>query len=301
MKRVIVILLIVLPVVAQALEREKLNSMLAAAAGAQSNAYLEARQAILDLGSDVLSALAQAAVDPALTWQQRLVARISYERIVRGADIEKLRRYDWRRHPQYKEDWERHILGSAYRLGIVVVPTCKEYGLWYYYLELRWKTTGELAIEPWDKRINESWTGWCVGALIEEPECTYLLKVLRDVLEADATLTDRFHGVRAFRSLLELKDADAVPVLVERYDVYFKQVVNVPEAFPGRHAQLYAGMFGSILSFADSRHAEMLEKFIAERPALAPLKEQVAEIRKRPAPPPRVEPPFRLGQERVKP
>jgi len=300
-KRVIVILLIVLPVVAQALEREKLNSMLAAAAGAQSNAYLEARQAILDLGGDVLSALAQAAVDPALTWQQRLVARISYERIARGADIEKLRRYDWRRHPDYHRRWEEDILGASAYLEKIIMPTCKEYGLWYYYLEMKWKLTGELAIDPFDSRINKQWIGWCVHSVWGEPEDYYFRRMLREALEADMMLTNGYKGVGAFRSLLQHKDADAVPILVERYDAYFKQVVNVPEAFPGRHAQLYAGMFGSILSFADSRHAEVLEKFIAERAALGPLKEQVAEIRKRPAPPPRVEPPFRLGQELVKP
>ena len=300
MKRVIVILMSVLPVVAQALEREKLNSMLAAAAGAQSNAYLEARQAILDLGSDVLSALAQAAVDPALTWQQRLVARISYERIARGADIEKLRRYDWRRHPDYHRRWEEDILGASAYLEKIIMPTCKEYGLWYYYLEMKWKLTGELAIDPFDSRINKQWIGWCVHSVWGEPEDYYFRRMLREALEADMMLTNGYKGVGAFRSLLQHKDADAVPILVERLPQYVK--VTGPSILTPSEIETSIGFrLKEILSFADSRHAEVLEKFIAERPALAPLKEQVAEIRKRPAPPPRVEPPFRLGQELVKP
>jgi len=54
-----------------------------------------------------------------------------------------------------------------------------------------------------------------------------------------------------------------------------------------------------MLSFADSRHADLLEKFISEKPALEPLKKRLAEVRARPAPLPQHEPPFRLGTNAV--
>ena len=78
-------------------------------------------------------------------------------------------------------------------------------------------------------------------------------------------------------------------------------MVTGTEVFPGANETTYRGMFKPILDFADSRHADLIEKFIAEHPALAPLKDQVAEIRKRPAPAARVEPPFRLGMQLVTP
>jgi len=302
MKRILVILLlIVLPVVAQALEREKLNSMLAAAAGAQSNAYLEARQAILDLGSDVLSALAQAAVDPALTWQQRLVARISYERIARGDDLKRWGEHDWMKDPEFDPAYLKPIVGPAFPMGKLVVSRSCEMGLWYHYVEIHWKNTQEYSIpSPHSSYWQKCWTHHLLATLADQPERFYLVRALIERLQQDSTLAvSRTQDY--YRYLLQHKDADAVPILVERYDAYFKHEVNGPEVFPGSYQITYRGMFTRILSFADSRHAEMLEKFIAERPVLGPLKGQVAEIRKRPAPPPRVEPPFRLGQERVKP
>ena len=53
------------------------------------------------------------------------------------------------------------------------------------------------------------------------------------------------------------------------------------------------------MAFADSRHADLLEKFMSEKPALEPLKKRLAEVRARPAPPPVTEPPFRLVNELV--
>lgn len=287
-----------LPFSVQALDRPQLDKLLATAAAATGSAYLDARQAVLDLGTNSLPLLTQAASDSGLTWQQRLAARICYERMTRGTDIEALRRYDWRTDPGYDRRWEEYIVGVRYRLGKIAVPKCVEVGLWYYYLELPWKNTAEYAIKPRDPRLNNTdifpdcWIGWCILALKEQPERYYLTKVLTERLDSDTLLSQPL-DLDYYKYLLFNKETNAVPVLVERYDAYSKHELEGPEAFPGRHEELYEGMFQPILEMADSRYASLLEKFIAGKPALAPLQDKLAEVRKRPAPPPLVEPPFR--------
>jgi hypothetical protein len=301
----IILLLCLVPFTVHGLNRPEIDKLLATAATAKGQPYLDARQAVLDLGTNALPLLAQAAVDAGRTWQQRLVARIFYERITRGADIESLRRYDWRTHPQYDKEWERNILGVGFSLGKVAVPKCAEVGLWYYYIELAWKETAEYAIEPRDSRINEtanfslSWLGWCVIALEGQPEHQYLVQALAERLESDASLSEPL-DLDYYRYLLRHQETNAVPVLVERYGAYNKHEdkENGLEVFPGARAITYRGVFKPILSFADSRHADLIAKFIDEKPALAPLKEKLDEVRKRPAPPPLVEPPFRLNHQR---
>ena len=56
-----------------------------------------------------------------------------------------------------------------------------------------------------------------------------------------------------------------------------------------------SGCLNEFPRFADSHNADLLEKFVAEHPALAELKPKLAEVRARPAPAAKVEPPFRLG------
>jgi hypothetical protein len=319
------LLICLLPVSGYSLDRPQLDRMLASAVQATGQSYLEARQAVLDLGTNALPLLAQAACDSNLTWQQRLVARICYERMTRSADIEALRRYDWRAHPQYYKWWEEDIVGVKRHLGTIAVPKFVEAGLWYYYLELVWKDTGEYAIKPRDPRINDpkvgvlasSWLGWCMDAvqgisndlakfrgyreltrlgIRRQPESYYLTQVLVERLDSDPSLS-RPLDIDYYKFLLLNKETNAVPVLVNSYDAYSKLDLTGPEAFPGRHEQLYRGMFEPIMSLADSRYADLIQKFIAEKPALAPFKEKLTAMRALPAPPPAVEPPFRMDHQ----
>ncbi len=310
MKQMLLLLCFV-PLTVQALDRPQLDKMLATAVSAKGRPYLEARQAVLDLGTNALPLLAQAATDPALTWQQRLVARICYERMTRGADIEALRRYDWRANPQYNKKWEDNILGARVHLGEIAIPKCIDAGLWYYYVELPWKDTKEYALHPsdpaipFDRAINDdrriycSWLDWCIASLKGQPEYYYLIQALTEKLESDASLSEP-PNAELYRYLLLHKETNAVPVLVKRYDTYNKHEDNGGEAFAGAREITYRGMFEPILEIADSRHANLLEKFITEKPVLEPLKEKLAEVRKRSAPPPLVEPPFRLNRQPVK-
>jgi hypothetical protein len=283
------------------LDRPQLNKMLVTAAATNGQSYLEARQAILDLGTNALPLLAQAATDSGLMWQQRLAARICYERMTRGADIEALRRCDWRMDPQYDKRWEGDIVGVKRYLGKIAVPKCVETGLWYYYIELAWKNTAEYAIGPRDRRINDlyvfpdCWIGWCILALKEQPERYYLTKTWAERLDSDPSLSQPL-DLDYYKYLLFSKETNAVPVLVDGYDAYNKRMdPGQGEAFGGAREITYRGMFEPIMSLADSRYADLIQRFIAEHPILAPLKDKLAEIRERPAPPPLVEPPFRLN------
>ena len=86
-----------LPCFTWGIERAKLDHMLIAAASNQGAAYLVARNAIVEQGTNALPILDRLTVEKDLSWQQRLVARICYERILRGAEIEGLRHCDWRK------------------------------------------------------------------------------------------------------------------------------------------------------------------------------------------------------------
>ncbi len=119
-------------------------------------------------------------------------------------------------------------------------------------------------------------------------------------MKYDPALADR-ENVEFYWDLLKIKDAETMPALLDRYTFYYKRDVRSPEVYRGSNVITYREIFEPLLTFADSRHADLIEKFIVENPQLAPLRDQVLEIRKRPAPPARVEPPFRLGQKLVEP
>lgn len=318
MKRIFCILCL-LPLSVQAIERAQLDKMLAGAATAQSNAYIEARATIAGLGTSALPMLAQAGSDATLSWQQRLVARICYERIERADAIAALCHHDWRAYPPYSAPRAKlilhtnevgksvssevqppgarftSILGPQTDMGQYVVPKCQEAGLWYYFVELTWKETGENAsLKPRDPRFERVWPWWCRKALEGQPEESFLTSAIIERLQNDQELVDR-ENLEFYKNLLKAQEAEAVSVLVQRYDAYNKREVTGPELFTGRHDELYRGMFEPILSFADARHVGLLEKFIDDHAALADLKPRLADVRARSAPVAKTDPSFRLG------
>jgi len=262
-----------------AIEPVQLNQKLEAAAIAEFGAYMEARTDITVLGVDALPELARAAENPSLTWQQRLVARICYERIARSRDIEALRTLDWRQHSKFDQDWERNLSGPSRLMQPLAISHLAEVGLWYYYIEVTWKQTDELAVSPL-RHINEHWQRWCRMALAGRPEEVYLLRAMTERIEKDEFL-EAADAVRLYREILDAKWPEAVPVLVRRYEAYNKRAVIGPELFEGRHDQLYRGMFQPILDMADHRHAQMLEANMASQPRLAELLPSLAEVRGR--------------------
>lgn len=295
MKR-LALLICLCPGLCCGLERDGLDNLLAAAAGAEGKAYISARQTILDLGTNALPALAQVATAIKSSWQQRLVARICYERMTSENDISALRSYNWLKDPRFDASWIKDHAGPQYGMSTLAKAVLTDRGLWYYYTELLWKRTGELSINPFDKRINVCWMGWCAGALEAQSEYFYLRKVMLAQLAQDRMLSEP--GIYSYLALR--KEPDAVPFLVERVARYVK-VTGPSILTPDEIERSIKFRMKEYLVFADSRHADLIEKFISEHPALASLKDKVAEIRKRPAPPPQVEPPFRLGQQLVNP
>jgi hypothetical protein len=256
------------------------------------------------------------------------VARICYERLSRDSDFVALWAYDWRADKGSNKQWEQHILGPTANLGKIVVPKCREVGLWYYYVELMWKETGELPVcgkclKPLqeytnpseryaeldrrqkeglrscihqDGRFLNSWPQWCLDAVSVGPERYWYRQTV-----SERMLGSPFSGwhLGRYQTFLREKDPETVPVLVQCYEDYYRNA-TAPQAYQSpQHTETYRRLFLPILSFADSRHADLLEKFISEKPALEPLKNRVAEVRARPAPPPVAEPPFRLGKELV--
>lgn len=296
--KTMILLLCLLPTFVQALDAPQLERLLAKVAPAQSNVYVEARDEIVALGSNAIPLLAQASENQALTWQQRLVARICHERISRASVLRELLSTDWQSYPPYQNPGDAKygsILGSHIYMGEYVVPKCKEAGLWYYYLELTWKKTGETSqLRPRrDTKFEKAWPDWCLKALKGQPEDQYTTAILCDRLRANPDMADRrdrdFYG-----ELLEKKPAAAVPLLVDRYETFMTKRGG-HEVFPGALDVSFRNVFAPILDFADASHADLIEKFIDEHPQLTELKPKLAEVRARPAAAPTPEPPFRSG------
>lgn len=292
------LMLLLCPLACLGLTRSDVDPLLAKAATAQSNAYIEARDAIVALGTNALPLLFDAAADANADWSLRLVARICYERAVRGNEIEALRNRNWREDPDYDSQWDRRMSGPGGGMTDIVVPKFVEAGLWYFYVEATWKCPDEMARMK-APRINQYWARWGRKSLLQQPEVHYLWRALQDQVDRDSSLTSRYDAVELFGILLNARIPDAVPVLVQRYEAYNKRKVIGPEMYPGENAKIFAIEFAPIFNIADERHAALLEAYIAEHPALAELKPKLAAVRARPAPPPVPDPPFRLGTNLV--
>jgi hypothetical protein len=307
-----------LPFTVWGIDRVELHQMLLATATNQGPAYLAARNAIIGMDAKVLPLLVSASHDRDLSWQQKLAARICYERMSRGDEIQALREHDWLSYPPYLpldqlmalETSQTNSGANVQRITTrgrnsilwtpagemrkYVMPKCKELGLWYYYIELTWKNTGECAIfrQHKDVKFNLLWPGWCRGVLKDQPEDVWLRLAILERLQNDPTLEDR-ENLEFYREFL--RGGCEVSILVDRFDAYFEREATGMESYQGERAKTYLRLFQPIFACADSRHADLLEKFISEHPALAELKLKVAEVRARPAPVAKAEPAFRLG------
>lgn len=295
----IMLMLCLLPLSVWAMESEELDALLAKAAESQSNTYLEVRSEIVALGTNALPQLARAGANKSLTWQKRLSARICYERIVRGDDIEALRNHDWRKHPGYAIGWERTMIGPVIGMRRLAIDWIAEQGLWYYYIEQTWKLTMERYCGIQSSNINAYWMDWCMEALSGQPEEVYLFLAIEDRLDRDANM-EIMDARWLYSYLRDIKQTISVPLMVRRYDAFFKVNYSQLERFPGHKNERYAIFFTPIILLANSSHLELLEKSIDERPALAEHKPNLEKVRARPAHAPAPDPAFRLGKTPVK-
>lgn len=222
-------------------EREEVYGLLAQAAQMQGEEYLRVREQIVQQGEGVLATLREAAEDAKLTWQERLAARIAYERIVRGEEIEALRFHDWGSYPPYLERLT-HVAGPSIKMGDHVVPKLIEAGVWYYYIELTWKDTKEFGVawreSPYprgDRRFSyEWWPAFCRAALEGQPEELYLWWAVADAIKRDKKFLESYDHRRLFWTVIRKKVHGAVPSLIrgwERFVAY--EFRDYPDATPG--------------------------------------------------------------------
>ena len=189
------------------------------------------------------------------------------------------------------------MVGPGGRMTELAVTYFTTVAFWYYYIEVNWKTTDELAKSPL-YMINDYWSRWCRMALCGQPEHEYLIQVMIERVNNDPSLEKR-ETVSIYKELVKQNEAIAIPALLMRCEAFYTRTCTGLEMYPGENDGVRRAMVQDILNFADSRHADILEKYISEKPILEPLKKRLAEVRARPAPPPVDEPPFRLGKELV--
>jgi hypothetical protein len=147
-----------------------------------------------------------------------------------------------------------------------------------------------------DGRFRGSWPHWCLDAVSVGPERYWYRLTVEERMVASP-----FAGwhIGRYQTFLREKDSETVPLLLRFYEDYYRSS-TVPGSYQStQHVETYRRLFSPILTLANSRHADLLEKFIAGNPTLAPLTNKLAEVRARPAPPPVTEPPFRLGTNTV--
>ena len=217
MKKILMILSFVTATNAFTLERKELMPLIEEAAVKRESAYVEVRDKVVGYGAGALPLLVELAVEGDLPWQQRLVARICYERIKRIEDIEKLLVTDWYNHPGFEPRWNLLITGPEGPMGKLVVADMEKAGLWYYYLEVVWKITNEDG-KIFRKRNPESWAGG--GALVvkESPEeRIWFLRVCSEILK-DAPDLDPFRSRAGWlhSTLLREGKADSAYLLEHR-------------------------------------------------------------------------------------
>ena len=276
---------------------------LAEVAAAEGAEYMELRDRVAaEVSGDLLL---RAANDDRLDWQERLVARICCERTTRKHELADLLNEDWRSYPPYQPknigrlvftqmpdgsysaemqppgpSIGSPVTGPSSLMHSYVVPHCQKKALWYFYIELIWKQTGEGPLNIDDVGFVRQWQRWCRMALAGQPEEVFLHRAMAERLEKDERL-EADDAVQLYKELLRAKYADAVPVLVRRYEAYNKREIIGPEVFPGSHAITFRGMFQPILDMADERHVELLESYMARQPWLVELLSVLAEVRSR--------------------
>ena len=177
--------LLVMTVNAFAVEKKELMPLIEEASTKRESAYVEVRKKIVDYGKDAIPILGDIAVDESLPWQQRLVARICYERIEREKEIKKILEIDWYSHPKIDSNWPDLIIGQEGYIAGLVKAEIAETGLWYYCLELEWKMTNERG-NLRERGGNSYWTSACIAAVRDNPEeRIWFLRICSEIMVID--------------------------------------------------------------------------------------------------------------------
>ena len=257
-----------------------LDELLKKAAVSDGDVYLRIRSEITSQGKAIVPELLQKATDQKDPWQIHLVARICSEWIASSNRIEELRNKEWDNDREFHTNWNRCIIGPIGEMLPLAKKRMNEFGLFYYYIEINWKNTGELSRDRIfsDKRGPEAWCRFAREALREQPEFYYFVQATCDRLRQDAKFDNKANRDR-YAFLKREKLVDAIPTLTELSESYSaataftrdgsKQVV-------GRHK----AMLEEIMSFARAEDADVVEKEINKQQYLTELKPRVEILRK---------------------
>ncbi len=293
-----------------------LPDLLKQAATNDGGSYLETRNEVVAMGTNALPELCRLAGDKDEPWNVHLVARICIERIVSSNRIDALRQKEWLKDPEFDKTTRIPINGPVNIIVPLVTKRFKEEGLWYYYVEMNWKNTGEGSL---DRRLGNSrsevWPVYGKIGLDGEPEYFYYVKSAIDRLQVDPELNDKADR-RKFEFLKNEKIMEAVPTLIKSSIAYSKSLNPLyMQRDEADRLRGNAEFVESLLKFAAPSDADTLLKHIDATPHLARLKPKVEELKARkeimPPPnpnkkkaehdpvPPMKEPPFRLGQKPI--
>lgn len=189
-----------------------LRQLLERTATATGVDYIAARNQLIATERNAVAELTAISTNVLESWQIRLMAGIVAERITRGSEINEFAKYNWRRDPRYGSDWDMYHGGPVEKLMPLVTEKCKEKGLWWYYIELTWKKTGEHSSKP---RIREDyWRGAYETACKGSPVYALMLEVAKHRIRLDIDF--RNWETRDYLAYLEGSKTNTVlPFLLE--------------------------------------------------------------------------------------
>lgn len=171
-----------------------------------------ARKELVSDGSNDVSVLTAISTNRSERWQIRLVAGIAAERILKGAEIDALVNREWQKEPGYNKEWIEFREGPVIGLTPLIIKRCKEMGLWWHYMEVVWKETGEHS-----KKVHmreDYWRGAYRGACYNSPLHFFMLEVCKDRIRRDLG----FRGMETYDNLGVLthsKTNTVLPFLLE--------------------------------------------------------------------------------------
>jgi len=293
-----------------------LSELLKQAATNDGKTYLEIRNEIVSMGNNALPELCRLATNQNESWNVHLAARICVERICSSNRIAVLRQKEWLKDPEFDKTQSIPINGPVNVIVPLVTKRFKEEGLWYYYVEMNWKNTGEGST---DRKLGNSrfevWPIYGKIGLDGEPEYFYYVKSAIDRLQLDPELKSK-ENRRMFEFLKNEKIMDAMPTLIKNSISYSKSLN--PLYMQRDESDRLRGnneFVESLLQFAAPSDADTILKHIDANQHLGTLRPKIEELKQRkdlmPPPnprkkkgerdpiPPMKEPSFRLGQKSI--